>query len=418
MIEAAEMQAKMIEKERQRSAAKATRASRSGEEDDEKLIEPTLAGMTALAGACGTYAVREPLGLAVLPFDPNLQHDNRKVGIAREEKKVEESREPFTIEDGQTVQVVAAEDGVYKLAREVGYIMASVNQLVKVGGPLEKSCRLEGMLDSVMEKRMQLQKELDEIDLLVNGLQSQIKAEQEKPEEHPVISARKESISALRDELDTEGGPRTPTTPPKRAQNQELLLDTSTTDSTDADLDYHRTPEHRPVYENSPARSCPMPSTEHTDVSDPRLQQPFMDDQTAGLPRYRVSNDDADLGITGGLLGFGCGSGLFGERLLEDGPQRNGIQGMDSMLPSFDDDDATLGGRSFMTSRTGGSARGYRPTRTGSFDSGTVNFRTGMSGHAGLLQSKKHASPNAHSRREVRMMSDHRGVVQARGNQN
>ena len=283
-----------------------------------------------------------------------------------------------------------------------------------MGGPLEKSCRLEGMLDSVMEKRMQLQKELDEIDLLVSGLQSQIKAEQEKPEEHPVISARKESISAIRDEFDAEDGPRTPTTPPKRAQNQDLLLHASTTDS---DLDYHRTPEHMPVYENSPARSCPMPTTEHTDVSDPLLQQPFMDEQTGGLPRYRVSNDDADLGITGGLLGFGCGSGLFGERLLEDGPQRNSIQGIDSMLPSFDDDDTTLGARNFLASRTTGSARGYRPTRTGSFDSGTVNFRTGMSGHAGLLQSKKHASPNAHSRREVRMMSDHRGVVQTRGNQ-
>ncbi|CAJ1940336.1 unnamed protein product [Cylindrotheca closterium] len=417
MIEAAEMQARMIEKERLKRA----HSTRDGEDDDDKLIEPTLAGMTALAGACGTYAVREPLGLAVLPFDPNLQHDKRKAVNAGEEKKVEESREPFTIEDGQTVQVVAAEDGVYKLAREVGYIMASVNQLVKVGGPLEKSCRLEGMLDSVMEKRMQLQKELDEVDLLVNGLRNQIKDEQDQPEEHPVISARKESISALRDELDVGGGgPQTPTTPPKRSQTQDLLLHSSTTDSTDVGLDYHRTPEHRPIYENSPARSCPMPSTEHADVTDPRLQQPFMDDQTGGLPRYRVSNDDADLGITGGLLGFGCGSGLFGERLLEDGPQRNRIQGIDSMLPSFDDDDQTLGGRSFMTARTTGTtgtSRGYRPTRTGSFDGGTVNFRTGMSGHAGLLQSKKHASPNAHNRREVRMMSDHRGVVQARGNQ-
>lgn len=131
MIEAAEIQARMIEKERLKSAAKAARSGRHGEEDDEKLIEPTLAGMTALAGACGTYAVREPLGLAVLPFDPNLQHDKRKAANAGEEKKVEESREPFTIEDGQTVQVVAADDGVYKLAREVGYIMASVNQLVK-----------------------------------------------------------------------------------------------------------------------------------------------------------------------------------------------------------------------------------------------------------------------------------------------
>jgi len=418
MIEAAEMQARMIEKERQKIAAKAKVAKGSRDDEEGKLIEPTLAGMTALAGACGTYAVREPLGLAVLPFDPNLQHDKRKLGIAGEEKKIEESREPFTIEDGQMVQVVASEDGVYKLSREVGYIMASANQLVKVGGPLENSCRLEGMLDSVAEKRMQLQKELEEIDLLVNGLLSQIKTEQDKPEEHPVISARKEAVEMLPDENDFGESPQTPSTPPKQAQAFGLSLPLST-GSTDVDLDYHRTPEYRQAYENSPsAQSCPMPHMDHQDV-DPRLQQPFMDDQGSGLPRYRVSNDDADLdfagGLSGGLLGFGCGSGLFGERLLEDRPSLDRLQGIHSMVPSFDDYDD---GRSYVTSRTTDSTRrGYRPTRTGSFDGVSVNFRTGMSGHGGLTQVKKKASPMARSR-QVRMMSDHRGLVQARHQNN
>lgn len=124
MIESAERQARLIAEQKQR-----LRAGTATEEDD-ALIEPTLAGRTALAGACGTYAVKEPLGLAVLPFDPNLRHDGRKEP-GGEEKKTEEAREPFTIEDGQTVQVVAEEDGVYQLARGVGFIVASVNQLVK-----------------------------------------------------------------------------------------------------------------------------------------------------------------------------------------------------------------------------------------------------------------------------------------------
>jgi hypothetical protein len=39
--------------------------------------------------------------------------------------------EPFTIEFGQTVQVVNCQDGVYRLARESGYIVASEKQSVK-----------------------------------------------------------------------------------------------------------------------------------------------------------------------------------------------------------------------------------------------------------------------------------------------
>lgn len=128
MIESAERQARLIEEQKQKHNK--TRTETETSEEDDAILQPTLAGRTALAGACGTYAVKEPLGLAVLPFDPNLRHDGRKE-LAGEEKKTEEAREPFTIEDGQTVQVVAEEDGVYQLARGVGFIVASVNQLVK-----------------------------------------------------------------------------------------------------------------------------------------------------------------------------------------------------------------------------------------------------------------------------------------------
>jgi hypothetical protein len=122
MVEAAERQARVLQEARQKLGIEDVA-------DDEDKIEPTLAGMTALAGACGTYAVREPMGLAVLPFDPNLQ--NLRKELPGEEKKTEEAKEPFTIMDRQTVQVVAEEDGVYKLARGVGYIVSSTNQLVK-----------------------------------------------------------------------------------------------------------------------------------------------------------------------------------------------------------------------------------------------------------------------------------------------
>jgi hypothetical protein len=295
-------------------------------------------------------------------------------------------------------------------------ILLGFISFIVVGGPLEQSCRLEGMLDSVTQKRMQLQKELDEIDLLADGLREQIKAEHEHPEEHPVISARKE-VHNINDENDTAVEKTHPATPPKPIQNVDLQLSAST-DSTEVELGFHQTPvqAQRNLFENSPARSCPMPMTEHLAVTDEHLQQPFMDEQSAGLPRYRINNDDSDMGLTGSL--FGCGSALFGERLLElDGNSRNLLEGMQSMVHSFDDEEGTT--RSNNTARTtDDSAYRSMPSRTGSFDGVPgVNFRTGMSGHRGLTQVKKKASPSANNRREIRMMSDHRGVAYVRSNQ-
>jgi hypothetical protein len=291
--------------------------------------------------------------------------------------------------------------------------------LIVVGGPLEQSCRLEGMLDSVTQKRMQLQKELDEIDLLATGLREQIKTEHEHPEEHPVISARKEAHNVnFNDENDAAVEKTHPATPPRQAQAVDLHL-SSSTDSTEVELKFHQTPvqPQRNLYENSPARSCPMPMMEHRSVTDEHLQQPFMDEQSAGLPRYRINNDDSELGLTGSL--FGCGSALFGERLLElDGNSRNLLEGMNNMVLSFDDEEATT--RSHSTARTADDSTHSRsmPSRTGSFDGVTgVNFRTGMSGHRGLTQVKKKASPSSNGRREIRMMSDHRGVGYVRSNQ-
>ena len=146
------------------------------EEEDEFLLDPALSGMAAFTGACGTYVVREPLGLVVLPQDPNRKHQQpaqspgaspaaSHVGAVvsgtfsyeqelerkpapqpptiplddHDEKKEPEDdlrpsgsrREPFSLEEGQKVQVVGVEEGVYQLARGAGYIVATVNQLVK-----------------------------------------------------------------------------------------------------------------------------------------------------------------------------------------------------------------------------------------------------------------------------------------------
>jgi hypothetical protein len=150
------------------------------DDDDEFLVDPILSGMAAFAGSCGTYVVKEPLGLVVLPHDPNKSHTTNDSFIVKQqrhrheadEKKeqdddlllsvsssgitateslvgddleessrnremivssiAETNREPFSVQEGQKVQVVGVtEEGVYQLARGVGYIVATVNQLVK-----------------------------------------------------------------------------------------------------------------------------------------------------------------------------------------------------------------------------------------------------------------------------------------------
>jgi len=112
------------------------------EEDEEFDLNRIISGIATLAGPCGTYAVKEEGGLAVIPFDP------RKKGQADEGKieAIELVKEPFPLEKGQTVQVVDFSDGVAKLAREMGYIVGTTSQLVK--GERLLRCREQDTLSS------------------------------------------------------------------------------------------------------------------------------------------------------------------------------------------------------------------------------------------------------------------------------
>lgn len=126
MMEAAEQQARIATLRNAASIEMDYDSDGDDPQDDITQQACVRLGIGAFAGSCGTYAVREQEGLAVLPFDPR-----RGVSHAAEEKKSDEPREPFTIIKGQTVQVAYFEGGVAKLARGEGYIMASEQQLVK-----------------------------------------------------------------------------------------------------------------------------------------------------------------------------------------------------------------------------------------------------------------------------------------------
>ena len=147
------------------------------------------------------------------------------------------------------------------------------------------------------------------------------------------------------------------------------------------------------------------------------LVQPFMDGEPAGLPRYRITNDDDLQGLP---WSFGCGTGLFGERLIEQDCDTNNVIAM-----SFDDSlvdgpgarnraanrslaARTIASAHWSSQQQEGGASGLLRSG-GSFD-GPINFRTGMSGHTGLNLSRKKSSPMSRPH-QVRMMSEHRGIA-------
>lgn len=431
VIEAAERQSRLLKLAK---AEDGRSKSPYGDEDEESVeveadgidsskLDPLLAGMSAFVGTCGTYAVREPLGLAVLPFDPNKRHHDSSpdddLDLSGEEKKIDFAKEPFTIEEGQTVQVVGVDEGVYKLARGAGYIVASVNQLAKVGAPLETSCKYEGMLQSVERKRRELERELSEINYLVHGLAERIDVEQQNEPEYPVITERKPPPEDVGDdENDVASTPQTPVTPP----GHDSPGDPQSTSSTEVNLGNPRTPAHqisrdRAVY--SPPKSCPMPGTIpgfHGTALTHGLVQPFMDGEPAGLPRYRITNDDD---LHAAQWSFGCGTGLFGERLLEQDCDSANV-----MALSFDDSlvdgprsrgagaqSRTLAARTIAST---GFGQGEGLLRSGGSFDGPINFRTGMSGHTGLNLSRKKSSPMSRPH-QVRMMSEHRGIAAGGG---
>jgi hypothetical protein len=152
IIEAAERQAKLLQSERREwreDASSGTDSSddtaTSSEDDDEDQFDLNriISGMATLSGPCGTYAVRESTGLAVVASHPRITTPcGATVSAARKPTDATAEppphdpgrtvvMEPFALDEGQTVQVVEFEDGVAKLARGAGYIVANSSQLVK-----------------------------------------------------------------------------------------------------------------------------------------------------------------------------------------------------------------------------------------------------------------------------------------------
>jgi hypothetical protein len=295
-----------------------------------------------------------------------------------------------------------------------------------VGAALETSCQLEGMLESVILRERELQRQLLELQQLADGLRRKIDFEGRQPVVHPVIADVKalDGDIMVNDENNVSASLSNLDTPPKDSQSlggiRPLIRLAASSDSTEVEIrDHHLL--NQGTFVSSPAHSCPMPSDTAT------MSQPFLVQRLNGLPPYRVESHED---LSGLAFGFGCGSALFGERLIEHHPNSRDTDSL--MALSFDDslvDDIPLtigdNGRPHFSSNhtirlhgphtvlsNDSPTRPESSIRSASFDAEPINFRTGMSGHSGLSQMKKKGSSPS-QRRHVSLMSSHRGIAAA-----
>ena len=57
-----------------------------------------------------------------------------------------------------------------------------------MGGPLDRSCQLEGTLDMVEQRKLELQRELDQIERVSIRLKEEIDGVEEEDPTHPIIT--------------------------------------------------------------------------------------------------------------------------------------------------------------------------------------------------------------------------------------
>lgn len=255
-----------------------------------------------------------------------------------------------------------------------------------VGGPREKSCRLEGILDTVVHRGKDLQKELDENAAIEESIRQEIETEFKTEASYPVIS----EVPQIQHRFVPVGNKeaRDPTTPTGKSIDS-------------ASKEYSRTPEISPdsgvIFNTIPDIAHPaatFPFSPHHSVDNNDLGR-------VGLPAYRRNASLEDSFGCGATSFLGTSVGIFYSVEQTESPPRFS-DGNENRL------------RSSSADGEGGANLMLTPTLTSSFD--TIDFRTGMSGHRGLTNAKSNAA--AHSpgaRRSIMMMSAHSGIGRARG---
>jgi len=134
------------------------RDDESDTDDGEKVVT----GIEALSSTCGTYAVSDKNGISILKKEPILlrekwSRNGRTICLKNSNAATDnDGGDCERLQYGTRIQVVDIQDGYAKLARGRGYVRAASSRIVKVGGPRDPACQIEGSLYSVASRKSKM----------------------------------------------------------------------------------------------------------------------------------------------------------------------------------------------------------------------------------------------------------------------
>jgi len=188
------------------------------EEEDEKIKMGTALAISD----CGTYVVVTKEGLEIVPqrpaslLPPQSEEDvDALVRFYNKDCTIGDGVPPVPVEDdgdddddpnteegekesaapggrlscGDRVQIVSTQDGWAKMARGYGYIRTGAPQLRKVGGSVDRSCKLEAMLRLMSSRRKELREEQRKIDNQFIAYMNELQVSLMSDEDLTVIAA-------------------------------------------------------------------------------------------------------------------------------------------------------------------------------------------------------------------------------------
>mmetsp|Transcript_14671 Transcript_14671/g.23090 ORF Transcript_14671/g.23090 Transcript_14671/m.23090 type:complete len:565 (+) Transcript_14671:294-1988(+) len=175
------------------------------EEDEEEKIR---AGTSLAISDAGTYAVSAREGLQIYPSCPEVAsgsshteseedvdtlvrffHLENKLDPGQASSPEDNEAPPARLSLGDRVQIVSIDGGWAKLSRGYGFVRADGQKLVKVGGSVDRACKLEAMLRLLSARRNSLRSEQTKVDTQFITLMSELQLSLMTDEDLTVIAA-------------------------------------------------------------------------------------------------------------------------------------------------------------------------------------------------------------------------------------
>jgi len=234
--------------------------------------------------------------------------------------------------------------------------------------PIEKSCEVEGMINTIQSTQESLIKQLSELRVAESNLKQKLQKIVLEPVEHPII----EEVKPISDFLHIDE--------PDSMLHGDATTDTKTTVEIGSSLSDETWTSLTPA-------SPPPP------VSDITNKDIFMNGDVRALSHSALQNRMAR-SVSPVMKGpFMCGGSLFPNFVTDLQHSDNAGRTLPSFRPQ----------RQRSESQDGGGS----PRNNSDF----VDFRTGLSGHTALYTSRRKKIGIQNNRRhEVRLMGEHRGI--------